>query len=510
MLLIDFRNSVTSMPTKIIDSFCQCLPHIDSAHQGYRSIAYSSKSTIEKLPPPIFLNEHADKLATTAREYLQARQNDPDYLSTAKAEYLAPKENGQVLLNEADVARASGQQLINPVNIVLQDIHRSGIQVLCNSEVVGISDSAIPRSGNSKGKTPPRASPDCRFDIRWAFTTSDTTNKGKKTSKKGDGKSSKNDARGPTFAILEFKNTDVLFWGDFEPASCTAETMNEKLAELAEVEDEEDEPNRTFLLQNAEVVSRQAVKYSSLCPDIALFDWNSMFIYDFSGEKKSLEIPMGTFFKEQQDGGITFREMLLGFLLRALAKHGELPAPSHAGKALSSSAADEDVDGDGAIDSDIVIIKDYLNDLGPLAYGRNRPTLVDVSNYVLQGGDNKQDLRERIVRTILWQEYQDLRVHSLISHLIASDLIDDINPEDAANPLDDRVAGTVSQITNRFSNVPQMSELQVPGSEDYMDVFYKNAFQRLVNVLACNQLSQPTKFSIDAIEKTIVEFLQQS
>ena len=91
MLLIDFCNSVTSMPTKIIDSFCQCLPHIDSAHQGYRSIAYSSKSTIEKLPPPIFLNEHADKFATTAREYLQARQNDPDYLSTAKAEYLAPK-----------------------------------------------------------------------------------------------------------------------------------------------------------------------------------------------------------------------------------------------------------------------------------------------------------------------------------------------------------------------------------------------------------------------------------
>lgn len=460
---------------------------------------------MQRLPPPVFLKKSADKFATTARKYLEARKADLSYLHTAKTEYLAPKEEGQVLLNEADVARASGKQLINPVNIVLQEIYRLDTKVFCNSEVVGISDSAMPRSEKSAS-----ASPDCRFDIRWVFGTSDTANKSKKTSKKGDDKSTKNNAMGNIFAVLEFKNTDVLFWDDFEPASCTEETVDDKLAELAEIEDEEDEENFTLLQKNAEVVSRQAVKYSSLCADITLFDWDSMFIYDFSSENNSRRMPMGTFFKEEPNSGITFREMLLGLLLQALAKHGKLPAPSLVRQGLSSGATDGDADGDGAIDSDIVIIKDYMNDLGPLAHGMNRPALAHVSNYVLQGGDNKHDLKEQVVHTILWQEYQDFRVHALIRHLITNHLIGyNINPEDGASPLDDHVAGAVSLLINRFNNVPHTSGLQDPRSEDYIDVFYENAFQRLVNVLACNQILQPNKFSIDAIQETIVEFLQE-
>ena len=37
----------------------------------------------------------------------------------------------------------------------------------------------------------------------------------------------------------------------------------------------------THLKNNAITISRQATKYSKLCPDIADFDWNSLMIFDF-------------------------------------------------------------------------------------------------------------------------------------------------------------------------------------------------------------------------------------
>lgn len=186
---------------------------------------------------------------------------------------------------------------------------------------------------------------------------------------------------------------------------------------------------------------------------------------------------------------------------------------SHGTKGLSSSASNGDVNGDDAIDSDIIIIHDYLNDLGALAHDMNRAALANMSHYALRGGGEDQGLRGQVVKTILWQEYQDLRVETLISHLIENDLITfDINPEDAASSLNDHLAGTVCPIIDRFNKVPQISGLQVPDSKDCIHVFYEDAFQRLVNVLACNQLLQilqPKEFSIDIIQEAIVEFLQE-
>lgn len=118
-----------------------------------------------------------------------------------------------------------------------------------------------------------------------------------------------------------------------------------------------------------------------------------MFIYDFSGEQNSRGMTMGTFLTEEPNNGITFREMLLSFLLRALYRHGKLPSPRHAGKG--------DLDGNGAIDSDIIIIKDYLVNLGPLEDSMNKLALANVSNYVVQGGEKKDDLSKQVVHTIL-------------------------------------------------------------------------------------------------------------
>lgn len=95
-----------------------------------------------------------------------------------------------------------------------------------------------------------------------------------------------------------------------------------------------------------------------------------------------------------------------------------------------------------------------------------------------------------------------MHVHTLIRHFKANHLIGyNINPNDAASTHYDQVAGTVSKITNCFQAVPEISGLLAPESVDCISIFYNDAFQRLVNVLTCNQVLEPTRFSLDAIQK---------
>ena len=76
------------------------------------------------------------------------------------------------------------------------------------------------------------------------------------------------------------------------------------------------------LERNTEVISKQAAKSSDECRDIALFDRSTMFVYDFNSAKTRKGIPKGIFFQGGRDGNI-FREMLLGFLIRAVAKYDQ-------------------------------------------------------------------------------------------------------------------------------------------------------------------------------------------
>lgn len=76
------------------------------------------------------------------------------------------------------------------------------------------------------------------------------------------------------------------------------------------------------LERNTEVISKQAAKSSDECRDIALFDRSTMFVYDFNSAKTRKGIPKGIFLQGGRDGNIC-REMLLGFLIRAVAKYDQ-------------------------------------------------------------------------------------------------------------------------------------------------------------------------------------------
>lgn len=91
------------------------------------------------------------------RDEPEAKINIPQYLPTAKTEYLAAVKRDQQLVNEADVVRASVQQFINSVNIVFEDLYQGG-KILCNSEV--------PSIGTTQS-TGSQTQPESRFDLRW-------------------------------------------------------------------------------------------------------------------------------------------------------------------------------------------------------------------------------------------------------------------------------------------------------------------------------------------------------
>lgn len=181
-------------------------------------------------------------------------------------------EKMYLLSNEADVVRASGQHLIYPVNKVLSEIF-PGV-IICNSEVTYMNQS--------------------RFDMRWAI------------SRPGQGDL--------TLAILEFKVAHVLHWIDFAKGVCTYED-EEAWMDAATVNDPP-----THLKNNAITISRQPTKYSKLCPDIAVFDWNSLMIFDFSTMDQDENCAAhGAFF--QETSGATFRLVLLGWLITSLSEY---------------------------------------------------------------------------------------------------------------------------------------------------------------------------------------------
>lgn len=69
------------------------------------------------------------------------------------------------------------------------------------------------------------------------------------------------------------------------------------------------------------MVSQQVSKRSETCPDVAVFDWESLMIFDLTDMDQLQTRPArGTFFREDEDVG-TFRILFLGFVLRGIRRY---------------------------------------------------------------------------------------------------------------------------------------------------------------------------------------------
>ena len=195
-------------------------------------------------------------------------------------------EHTHYLSTEADVVRASILQLLHPVNSIASRLISQGHgELRCLSEH--------------------NAHMYCRTDIVWTYQQSPH--------------------HSPKYvAVLEFKNCRSLHWEDFENATIShQQDASLKMYQAA------GKVNGTCLKRNATIISQQARKYNyyTRCDDVAIFDWNSMFLYDFStmnedGPHKTL---VSGWFHTQETQGTSFRLLLLGFLTRAMERHGIIP-----------------------------------------------------------------------------------------------------------------------------------------------------------------------------------------
>ena len=196
-------------------------------------------------------------------------------------ERIPQNEGTHSLITEADVLDASRLYLLHPVNVAVKELLNHG-HLECRREHT--------------------ASPTSRTDIVWVHI---------------DGNQTTN------VAVLEFKNTYVLREDDFRPAMANANEAERKL------QDAFDTNTDTLLTGNAFWVSKQAIKYHEelQTADVAVFDWNNMVVFDFSGMSETPinpKLARAIWFSET--GKIhnqyqTFRAFLLGFLIRSLLRH---------------------------------------------------------------------------------------------------------------------------------------------------------------------------------------------
>jgi hypothetical protein len=248
---------------------------------NYRKIQASSDSTALANAPKALNTENLMPLLALGRKQLP-QDAPPDF--SKFGQHMPQLETTHFLRTEADVLRATGLYLLHPVNVVAASLVHNG-RLTCTSE-----------TATTKGG---------RTDIIWMHQA-DNANELK------------------PIAILELKNTKVLHLSDFQPAYCPTQT---KELDRNKIETAFEKTSKTHLIGNAVWLSKQAIKYSKECSTkhVAIFDWDAMFIFDFSAMNEGADHPKfarGTIFEERtSQPGVTFRLLLLGFLVRAMKSH---------------------------------------------------------------------------------------------------------------------------------------------------------------------------------------------
>ncbi|KAJ9349542.1 hypothetical protein C8Q69DRAFT_228254 [Paecilomyces variotii] len=257
----------------IYESFSKPLPPVDSDDLDYNKITSEATSTKIKDAIRVLTEKDPVILLESAREALQATPSIPERLQRPMSQH----ETSHYLHTESDVLRVSALQLIHPVNVILSGILSAGVMLRCQSEVV-----------SQKGKA--------RMDLKWYCRRG-----GKETA----------------VAVLEYKSIKVLRLDDWKP-------IITGLAGAAAVIAEGSRTMHCSLLEdNALKLSRQVKNYAEECKDIALFDWFSIYIFDFEDVDEDQSRPFPTRITYSSDSS-EFRSLLLGMIYNRLKKEGFL------------------------------------------------------------------------------------------------------------------------------------------------------------------------------------------
>lgn len=114
------------------------------------------------------------------------------------------------------------------------------------------------------------------------------------------------------------------------------------------------------------------------------------------------------------------------------------------------------------------------------------------------------------MNSILGQEAQMLRVRGILEYLASEGLIANVmDPETAEKMVRDKLED-VSDLSDRFWEVPQIVKLMEPFSGDCCRVWFPYAEYWLFDVVACDRFLRPDAFDLERVMAAIQRRLDET
>ncbi|KAJ9373622.1 hypothetical protein DTO282F9_2830 [Paecilomyces variotii] len=269
-----------AQPT-VYESFRSPSPWLPSVPNpgDYRTLSSSTQSTIDIDPLVAWRYEDHQRLVDLVADNFPSEISNPEDNLLKR---VACRDGSNLLRSEADVLSATILYILNPVNLAInRNLKQGSMTMSCEQ--------------TSPGRI--------RTDIRWSYRVSSMM---------------------IDVAILEVKAKDTLRWADIANAMARSDAEERQKHKEAYRS-----AKRTLFVSNAYWFVKQAYKYAEQLeiPDVAIFDWNNLFILDFSTmdpDGRQPKLAKGIWFNEEgkdHQNLQTFRAVLFGFLLRAISRY---------------------------------------------------------------------------------------------------------------------------------------------------------------------------------------------
>jgi hypothetical protein len=282
-----------------MECFHQPLPQLLRGHLEYKSVAPSSTTTANAVPPYALLCKSHSLFLKYAEDYLKEdRVKESEYSS----QQIGPEFEQLTLDNEADLVLASHLFVIKPFLNILNIRYGKNFTASCEQTA---KKDLLGESGNS-----------ARMDFVF--------------------RSAKDNQ---IVFVLEFKRRELIRYDDYRGALLPEDAKDIEIqakiqeAEAALVEDGDDD---ILLGDNAMSHTKQLAMYASQndCEHVALLNWDHLLLFEFNkrSEAEATETTAGetaglTWVSEHRElecehvnqGNI--RKALLGFALHAFEKH---------------------------------------------------------------------------------------------------------------------------------------------------------------------------------------------
>jgi len=151
-------------------------------------------------------------------------------------------------------------------------------------------------------------------------------------------------------------------------------------------------------------------------------------------------------------------------------------------------------------------IDQYLQDLGSRASSEPYSGLATACSLVLDG-KGSPSLKSLCLNTISWQTVQFMIAASVIDFLLEKDLL--FRPVDYAMAMElsvDRLF--MEDLWGKFGKIKGFEDIQTPTDDSCLPVYFPDAAQWILRVIAYNRGLYPLLFSMDEVEAAVRSHLQ--